>query len=167
MALNMLRGTGEAYFIPSISNAEHGGGPTEAELDAGIKLGAGFNAINGLARQRNPIQVPVMRHRTELQIAGPEQFQAISLTIVEEDGTSTEGEALERMAILETMVEGATGWLVLFRYTQDPVVGDTAHFIQITVDDQEPNWDLGATAETTDLNLTPATPLFKGELQAA
>ena len=166
MALNMLRGTGEAWFIPSLSNGIQGGGPTEDELELGIKLGAGFNAINGLARQRNPINTPVMRHRVELQIAGPEQFQSVSVTIVEEDGASVAAEALEREAILTTMVEGAEGWLVFARYTQDPEVGDVLHYIGVTVDDQEPNWDLGAAAMTTNINLTPSTPLYKGVLAA-
>lgn len=163
----MLRGTGEAYFIPALADGTTGGGPTEAELDAGIALGAGFNAITGLERQRSPINTPVLRHRVELQIAGPETFQSVSITIVEDDGTGTDAEAIERQNILDTMVEGAEGWLVLFRYTQDPQVGDTAHYIKIGVDDQEPNWDMGPQAQTTNINLTPSTPLYKGELQAA
>lgn len=166
MSLNMLRGTGEAWFIPSMANGTQGGGPTEDELALGIKLGAGFNAINGLARQRNPINTPVMRHRVELQIAGPEQFQSVSVTVVEEDGTTDTTEADEREAILATMVDGADGWLVFARYTQEPEVGDVLHFISVTVDDQEPNWDLGAAAMTTNINLTPSTPLYKGVLAA-
>lgn len=165
--LNMLRGTGEAYWLPAVADLTQGGGPTEAELNAGIKLGAGFNAINGLARQRNPINTPVMRHRVELQIAGPEQFQSVSITVVEDDGTGIDSESIERQQILDTMEEGSTGVLVLFRYTQDPEVGDPCHMIALAVDDQEPNWDLGATAETTNINLTPSTPLYKGALKSA
>lgn len=166
MALNMLRGTGEAWWLPSVADLSTGGGPTEDEMDLGIALGAGFNAINGLSRQRNPINTPVMRHRVELQIAGPEQFQSVSVTVVEEDGTSVTSEAVEREAILTTMVEGADGVLVFSRYNQDPTVGDVLHFIALSVDDQEPNWDLGASAMTTNVNLTPSTPLYKGVLQA-
>lgn len=166
MAINMLRGTGEGWFCPSIANGVQGGGPTEDELAAGIKLGAGLNAITGLARQRNPINTPVMRHRTELQIEGPEQFQSVSVTIVEEDGESEGTEVDEREAILATMVEGAEGWLVFSRYSQDPEVADVVHFMQVKVSDQEPNWDLGASAMTTNINLTPSTPLYKGVLAA-
>lgn len=166
MALNMLRGTGEVYFVPAIVDGTSGGGPTAAEIAAGIKMGAGFNSINGLARQRNPINTPVMKYRTELQIAGPEQFQTVSVTVVEDDGSGVDADALERQAILATMVEGAEGWLVFARYTQTPVAGDEVHFIKVSVDDQEPNWDLGASAQTTNINLTPSTPLYKGEVAA-
>lgn len=164
MSLNMLRGTGEAYFIPSLSAGTQGGGPSENELAAGIRLGAGFNAITGLERQKNPINTPVLRHRVEMQIPGPEQFGSVAVTVVEEDGTSSTAEAQEREAILTTMTEGAEGWLVLFRYTQDPEVGDPCYFIQVKVDDQEPNWTLDAQAMTTNINLTPSTPLYKGVL---
>lgn len=166
MAINMLRGTGEAWWLPFVANLTQGGGPTEDEMAAGIPLGAGFNAINGLARQRNPINTPVMRYRTELQIAGPEQFQSVSVTVVEEDGESVGDDAVEREAILTTMDEGSEGVLVFARYTQEPEVGDILHFIACSVDDQEPNWDLGAAAMTTNINLTPSTPLYKGALAA-
>lgn len=167
MSLNMLRGTGEAWWCPSVANLQKtGASVTEDELEAGIKLGAGFNAINGLARQRNPINTPVMRHRTELQIPGPEQFQSVSVTVVEEDGTSTSPEAIERDTILTTMVEDSDGVLVLSRYSQEPAVGDPMWMIAAGVDDQEPNWDLGAAAMVTNINLTPSTPLYKGTLAA-
>jgi len=166
MSLNMLRGTGEAWFIPTLADGVADGGPTAAELAAGIPLGAGLSGLDGLARQKNPINQGVMRHRTELQIAGPEQFQAVTLTVVEEDGTSATSEATEREAILTTLVEGASGWIVFSRYTQTPTTGDVMHFIAVDVDDQEPNWDMGATAMTTNINVTPSTPLLKGTLQA-
>lgn len=167
MSLNMLRGTGEAYFCPWIDDGSDGGDVSLDALAAGIKLGAGFNAITGLARQRNPINTPVLRHRVELQIEGPEQFQSVALTVVEDDGTGVDAESVERQVILTTMVEGAEGWLVLFRYTQDPTAGAKAHAIRVTVSGQEPVWDLGATAETTNINLTPSTPLYPVTVSAA
>ena len=165
MGLNMLRGTGEAWYVPTIADPDIG--PKASELTAGIKLGAGFNSINGLARQKSPINVPVLRNRVELQIAGPEQFQSVSVTVVEDDGDGVDAESIERQAILDTMVEGADGWLVLARYTQDPAAGAVLFIIKISVDDQEPVWDLGAAAELTNINLTPSTPLYKRELAAA
>lgn len=161
MGLNMFRGTGEAWFVPSVADLRQGGTIDPAEIAAGITLGAGFNAITGLARTRNPINTPVLRHRVELQIAGPEQFQSIAITVVEEDGTSNNTEADEREQILVTMEEGAEGVLVLSRYSQEPEAGAVLHAIAITVDDQEPNWDLGANAMTTNINVTPSTPLYK------
>jgi hypothetical protein len=166
MSLNMFRGTGEAWFLPSIADGIQGGGPTVAEKTAGIPLGAGFNQIAGLEPQQNQINTPVLRSKTELQIDGPETFQQVVLTVVEDDGTGVDAESLERKAILTGMEAGAEGWLVLARYTQAPIAGAVLFFIHVKVAAQVPNWDLGASAETTAINLTPTTPLYKGTLQA-
>lgn len=166
MGLYMLRGKGGAWWLPTIADGVQGGGPTAAELAAGQAFSGAFNAISGLARQRNPINIPVMKHRVEQQIAGPETFQSVAITIPEDDGNGTDADALERIAILTAAAEESTGWLVLSRTKQILTAGDPLFFMQLKVDDQEPNWDLGATAAMTNLNLTPSTPLYRGALQA-
>ncbi|QZN86879.1 hypothetical protein [Cellulomonas sp. C5510] len=167
MGLYMLRGKGGAWWLPTIADGVQGGGPTLAEVTAGQAFSGAFNAISGLARQRNPINVPVMKHRVEQQIAGPETFQSVSITIPEDDGNGTDADALERIAILTAAAEDSTGWLLLCRTAQVLTASTPVFFIGLKVDDQEPNWDLGATAAMTNLNLTPSTPLFKGTVQAS
>ena len=161
MALNMFRGTGEAYFAPAVVDMSQGGELLAAELIAALKFGAGFNQIQGLEPQQNQINTPVLRHRTEVQIAGPETFQQVTVTVLEDDGSGVDSDAIERQEVLTTMVADAEGVLILSRYSQAPTIGDPVWCIGVTVASQVPNWDLGATAETTGIVLTPTTPLYK------
>lgn len=164
MGMFMLRGKGEAYWLPSVASDN---GPTLAELAAGIKLGAAFSAIQGLDPQRNPINVPVLKYREEPQIDGPTTYQNVSVTLVEDDGTGTDADALERQDALETMVQGVEGVLFLERYSKTGLVGAKGHMIRAEVASQVPGYDMGATAGSTTVNLSPSSPLLPVTIQAA
>lgn len=163
MALFMFRGTGSAFWLPEVASDD---GPTEQELTAGFDFSAAFNAIQGLEPQTNPINTPVLKYRAEIQIAGPETFGNIAITVVEDDGKGSSDDALERQQLFEEMAEDTDGVLVLFRDTQDPEEGDTCFMTRGSVGSHTPNWDLGAQAATTDINFLPATPLMRAEVQA-
>lgn len=157
MSLFMLRGKGGAWWLPTV--AAPSGAPTTAEIAAGIPLSAAFNAIQGLEPQSNKINVPVMKYKTEAQIAGPETFQNVSVTIAEDDGTGLDADALERQDALATMLAGTSGVLILSRTKQVLAAGDEVYSIAASVDSQTPNWNLDAAAATTAINLSPSTPL--------
>lgn len=157
MSLYMLRGRGGAWWLPSV--ADPSGNPTDAERAAGIPLSAAFNAIAGLEPQQNKINVAVLKYKTEAQIGGPETFQNVSITIVEDDGTGTDADAQERQDALTTMTEGTSGVLILSRTKQTLAAGDKVFSIAASIDSQTPNWNLDAAAATTAINLSPSTPL--------
>lgn len=166
MSMGMLRGNAETVFVPTVQYLS-GGIVTMTEWEAGLKLGAGFNAVDGLARQQNPINTPVMKYRTELQIAGPEQFQTVTFTFVEDDGTGVDEDALDRQAIIEALVEGVEGVFIFSRYQQNPTPGAPGIFtLPGSIAAQDPNWDMGATALTTAVSITPSAPLRKAILVA-
>lgn len=164
MSLFMLRGKGEAWWLPSVASDL---GPTEAEVAAGIALGAAFNAIQGLDPQRNPINIPVLKYREELQIEGPTTYQNVSITLVEDDGTGTDADALERQEAATTMVEGADGVLFLRRTGKTATVGVKGHMIRAEVGSQVPIFDMGASAATLQVNLTPSSPLLPVTVRTA
>lgn len=157
MSLYMLRGRGAAWWLPTV--ADPAGAPTAAEMAAGIPLAAAFSQIQGLEPQTNKINVPLMKYKTEAQIGGPETFQDVIVTIAEDDGTGTDQDAVERQDALDTMLADTTGVLVLSRTKQTGAVGDKVFTIAAEIASQVPNWDLGANAATTAINLTPSTPL--------
>lgn len=159
MSLFMLRGEGAAYWLPAVADAS--GAPTETELAAGIPLHAGINALAGLEPQSNKINIALLKYREEAQIAGPTTFQDVSITVAEEKGSSADVDATQRKAILTTMTKDTTGVLILSRESQDPTSGDTVFSLAASVDDQVPNWTLDASAATTEIRLSPATPLRK------
>lgn len=163
MALFMLRGKGEAYWLPSVASDN---GPTEAEIAAGIRLGAAFNAIQGLDPQRNPINVPVLKYREEMQIEGPTTYQNVSVTLVEDDGSGADEDAIERQNSMETMVKDAEGVLFLERASRTGQVGAKGHMIRSTVASQVPGYDMGATQASTTVNLSPSSPLLPVSIQA-
>jgi len=163
MSLFMLRGKGEAWWLPTVASDS---GPTEAEVAAGIKLGAAFNAIQGLDPKRNPINVPVLKYKEELQIEGPTTYENVSVTLVEDDGTGVDADALERQATLTTMAEGSDGVLFLCRTGKTAAVATKGHMIRAEVASQVPNFDMGATTATTQVNLSPSSPLFAVTVQA-
>lgn len=158
MSLFMLRGTGDARWVPTIADPDLK--ITVAEWNAGQPLGLSINAIEGLEPQSNKINVPILKKRTEEQIDGPQTFQDVSITIAEDDGTGTSLEALERQEVLEVLVKDASGYLVLNRSSQaTPTTGSKLWVIGGTVSDQVPNWSLDAAAATTQIRISPSTPL--------
>lgn len=158
MSLFMLRGTGAAFYAPAVASDN---GPTETELGASLNFSRAFHAIQGLEPQQNPINTPVLEHATEVQIEGPETFSNVVITIVEDDGTGTDEDALVRQECLETMDKGASGALVLSRVKKNPGSGDTVYMIRGSFGRQTPLWDIGAEAAKTNLNFFPTSPLEK------
>lgn len=157
MSLFMLRGRGGVWWLPTV--ADPGGAPTVAEITAGQPLSKSFTAISGLEPQTNKINLAVMAYKTEAQIGGPETFQNVSVTIAEDDGAGVDTDALERQAALTVLVAPSSGVLVLSRTKQTLAAGDSVFTIGAAVDAQVPNWTLDAAASTTQINLSPSTPL--------
>jgi|SRR5690625_159717 len=158
MALFMFRGTGAAYWLPEVASDN---GPTETELAAGFKFSRAFNNIQGLEPQQSPINVAVLEHKTELTIEGPETFNQVTITIVEDDGTGTSQDALVQQEALDTFEDGEEGVLVLSRTKKDPEAGDDVYMIRGAFGRQTPQWGLDAAAAVTDCNLFPTSPLDK------
>lgn len=168
MALFMFRGTGSAFWLPP--SIEVGvGGPTQAQISDPdtLDLTDALNGMDGFEPSQTPINVQILRSRQAAQIPGEETFGNPLLVLVEENGTDSDSVAELRQQILETMVRDATGTLVVFRTTQDPVPGDVAYWLRSTVASQVPNFTLDAAAATTAVNLTPAHELRRGVLDPA
>lgn len=157
MSLFMLRGRGGAWWLPTVASPT--GAPTSAEIEAGIPLSAAFTAITGLEPKPSKINVAVMKYKAEAQIGGPETFDNVSVTIAEDDGTGVDADALERQVALTTLVAPSSGVLILSRTKQTLVAADKVFSIAAAVDAQVPNWDLGAAASSTQITLSPSTPL--------
>jgi len=159
MALFMWRGTGAAFWLPANIQVA-AGGPTTAQIEDGIDLTDGINAMAGFEPSSSPINVPVLRSRQSYQIPGERTFGTPSITVVEDDGT--DAIALARQLILETLEQDEEGTLVILRNTQTPGTGDVAYWVRATVDSQVPGLTLDAAAATTVINLTPQEELRKG-----
>ena len=157
MSLFMIRGRGGAWWLPTVASPT--GAPTVAEIAAGQPLSAAFTAIAGLEPQSNKINIAVLKYRTEAQIGGAETFQDVSVTIAEDDGTGVDADALERQEAITVMVAPSSGVLILSRTKQTLVAADKVFSIAASVDAQVPNWTLDANAASTQINLTPSTPL--------
>lgn len=166
MSLFMVRGTGDAWWVPTIADPDLK--PTPAEIAAGINLSAAINAITGLEPQSNKINVAILKYKQEPQIDGPETFQDVSITIAEDDGTGTDADALARQVALTTLIKGASGFLVLSRTKQGtPIAADKLSVLGASVGSVVPNWSLDANAATTDVRLSPSTPLTPVAVKAA
>lgn len=163
MGMLMLRGNGGAWFLPSVASfVETTGGPTLAEITAGISITAAISEITGLEPSRNPINIPLLKYQSEAQIDGPTTFQSVSIGIPDEDGLDSDADALERMAALTTLVKDASGVLVLSRTKQTLVAADKIFMINIGIDAQVPVWDMGASYARTNIACSPSTSLLKG-----
>jgi len=160
MAIFMLRGRGYAYWCPTVADLTK---PTPAEIGAGEDLTPAITAIQGLEPQSNKINVPVWKHKQELQIDGPQTFQDVTITLVEDDGEGTDSDATARQDALETLEEGAEGVLVMNRNsTSGPANGDRTFSLPAVVGSQQPQWSLDASAATTVIALSPSGALTPG-----
>lgn len=164
MAIYMLRGNSTTRWLPAV--ADLATGITSAEWTAGADFGNAVTALSGLEPQSSKINVPIQKQRAEAQIEGPETFQDAVITIVEDDGTGTDADALERQEALEVLDEGAQGVFVFSRGKANPATGDQLFAMRGTVGSQVPNWNLDASAATTAVNFNPSTRLTKTELLA-
>lgn len=162
MALFIFRGTGAAYWLDEVASDD---GPTETEMGEGFDFSRAFNAIQGLEPQQNPINTPVLEHKTELTIEGPETFGQVTITIVEDDGDGSDSDAQVQQQAVEELDQGVSGVLVLSRTKKDPGTGDTVYMVRGSFGRQTPVWTLDAAAATTQLNFFPTSPLEKVEIQ--
>jgi hypothetical protein len=160
MSLFMWRGTGAAFWLPESAGEVGPGGPTEAQIASAIDLTDGVNGMTGFEPSDSPINVPVLRSRQSLQIAGERTFGNPQIVVVEDDGTDSIAAA--RQLILSTLEEDESGTLLIFRNTQDPQDGDVAYWLTARVSSQVPSFTLDAAAATTAINLAPSAALKKG-----
>ena len=159
----MLRGTGGAWWLPTVADqTETTGGPTPSEITAGQELHAAITEITGLEPSRSPINIPLLKYKSEAQIDGPTQFSQITIGIPDEDGLDTDDDATQRMAALTSMPKATSGVLLLSRTKQVLVADDEVWFIALGIDDQVPLFDLGAAFARTNIIGSPTTPLTKG-----
>ncbi|MBO9555610.1 hypothetical protein [Cellulomonas sp.] len=165
MALYMWRGTGSAYWLPA--DIEVGPlGPTEEQLaDPDVlDLTDSTTGVSGLETTPNNINVPILRSRTPIQIAGEETLGTPTLTVVDDDGTDSL--ALLRQEVLDTLTPGAEGTLVFFLHTQAPAVGDKCYWQREVVSAQVPTLTLDAAASTVGITFAASHALRKGAVQA-
>lgn len=157
----MLRGRGGAWWLPVVDDfTKDTGGPTMDEIAAGQTMSAAVSEIQGLEPQRNPINIPILKHKSEAQIDGPTQFQTVTIGVPEEDGTSVgDDDAQERIDVLATLVQGESGVLLFHRFKQVLEVGDVVWGIRLGIDDQVPLVDLSATYARTNIIGSPSSPL--------
>ena len=164
MALYMLRGRANGWWLPAVAKPA-----TEVKLTevaAGLEFGDAVTSMSGFEPQSSKINVPIMKQRAEAQIEGVETFQDAVLNIAEDDGTGTDAQALQRQDVIDTVDEGAQGYVLLSRTKQTLAVGDDAYLMAATVGSQVPNWNLDAAAAITAININPSTNLRKVKVVA-
>lgn len=165
MALYMWRGTGSAYWLPADIEVGPDGPTAEQLTDPDVlDLTDSTTGVSGLETTPNNINVPILRSRTPIQIAGEETLGTPTLTLVDDAGTDTL--AVLRQEVLDTLTPGAEGTLVFFLHTQDPAVGDKCYWQREQVTAQVPTFSLDASAATVGVTFAAAHALRKGAVQA-
>lgn len=104
------RGKSGAIFVPTIADKA---APTVSEITAGTAIGRAVATITGFETSLNRINQAVMAYSQELQVDGPQTFTDASMVLLEDDGTGSDADSVERTAAYTALVEGASGYIVL------------------------------------------------------
>jgi hypothetical protein len=121
MGLYFRRGQSHARWVPTIASLT--GGPTSAELGAGVDITPAITALSGLETSLNRINTPVMNAREELQTSGPQTLGDATLTILDDDGVVASG-STARAAARTALAVNSNGYLVIAPSKLAPTTGD-------------------------------------------
>lgn len=104
MAKFFRRGVSLIRFLPAVANPA---APTAPEISAGTNLTASIGGISGFQLSNSPIPVPDLSTIFTSQITGEDTVADSSLTINDDDTTST---------IRTTLAKGTSGFILLQPY---------------------------------------------------
>jgi hypothetical protein len=141
MSLFFRRGQAGAWWIPTIALPLN-----IAEITAGQELHTAFAGVTGFDTQLNRINTPVLKYRRELQLDGPETFGDATITFIEDDGTGSDQDSVDRNDISDVMVEGASGYIVFHPNKQTLVASDIVEIWPVKIGARNRTWSLDAEA---------------------
>lgn len=141
MSMFMRRGKSATFIVPTIANTDS---PTVAEVTAGTNISGAVAQINGFETSQARINQAVQKYRTEQQIAGPETFPDANLVLLEDDGTGSDEDSLERQEAQTVVIEDASFHVVLLRNATEPVANAVADIYTVSVGAVNPSWSLDA-----------------------
>ncbi len=104
MAKFFRRGVSKIKFLPAVANLN---APSSGEIAAGTDLTAVTNAISGFMLSNSPIPVPNLQDTFTPQILGEDTVADSSLTINDDDTTTT---------VRTTLAKGTSGFILLQPY---------------------------------------------------
>lgn len=135
------RGKSGCILCPTVADLS---GPTVAEIAAGTPIGRAVNTISGFETSLNRINTAVMAHAQELQTPGPQPFVDASMVVIEDDGTGTDDDSVERQDAYDALVDGTTGVLVFIPQSTTAVAGTVVETWPIEVGARNRSWSLDA-----------------------
>lgn len=136
------RGKSSAILCPTVAGFDDAE-ITVAELTAGVNLSKAVTAIAGFETTLNRINTPVMAYAEELQSDGPQTFADASMTLVEDDGTGTDGDSVARKAAYIALDEQATGIMALAPKKAGALIaGDDVELWPVRVGARNRGWGL-------------------------
>jgi hypothetical protein len=121
MAVYFRRGQSAAYFVPTIASTT--AGPTASELAAGVNITKAVTGLGGFETSLNRINTPLMSQKEELQVDGPQTLGDGTITLVDDDGT-TSADSTARIAARTALAEGVSGYVVIAPSKLTPTTGD-------------------------------------------
>jgi hypothetical protein len=121
MSVYFRRGQSAAFFVPTIASTT--AGPTAAELSAGVDVTKAVTALGGFETSLNRINTPLMSQKEELQVDGPQTLGDGTITLVDDDGT-TSADSTARVAARTALAEGTSGYIVVAPSKLAPTTGD-------------------------------------------
>ncbi len=133
------RGKASAWFVASLASET---APSAATVNAGTHLSAAVADIAGFATELNRVEVPVLKYAVAPQVDGPQTLGDATLTLIEDDGTGSDQDSLDRNAAFVALAEQVTGYIVLFPTTQVPASGAKCEVWPIRVGARNRSWSL-------------------------
>jgi hypothetical protein len=163
--LYFRRGKSGLWLVPTITAVA---APTVAQIAAGINLSKTVIAVNNFETQVNRLSVGVMYYSTELQLAGPQQFQDASLVITDDDGTGSDGDSTARQAAIAGLTDSLAAYLVFSKYKPGALVAtDKVEVWPIQVVTQNTDWTLDPAAARINVPVVVTSPPTKNAVVAA
>ncbi|MET7713660.1 hypothetical protein [Streptomyces sp. NPDC005407] len=104
MARFNRRGVTKILFAPTIADTSYI--PTRTELNSAEKLTKQIKAVEGFALENQTIETPDLDSKFTSKIEGEDQAADSSLTLYEDDASST---------LEETLAKGTTGYIIILR----------------------------------------------------
>lgn len=110
MGLFFRRGQSNMTFLTALASTSLI--PTAAEITAGVDLSKAILGVTGFNTTLNRVNTPVLDYAQEIQVAGPQTFGDASLTLADDDGT-TSADSTARVAARTALAEGTNGYIVI------------------------------------------------------
>lgn len=135
------RGKSGCIVCPTVADLA---APTVAELAAGTPIGRAVNTISGFETSLNRINTAVMAHAQELQTDGPQTFADASMVLIEDDGTGSDDDSVERQDAYDALIDGTTAVLVFIPKATSATTGTEVETWPVKVGARNRSWSLDA-----------------------